>query len=124
MRSEGAKVGNVAKIHKYEMFIKYTDVKEIQTESDFFKCEGKSAVNFISGSYQIINLGALTTNISFSSRIGVHNDDLKYENKFLDFLNGDISYRVSEDFLELKSRTYSQDELSTPIDEVLIFRKK
>ena len=122
--SDGAVMNVDKKVHPYEMFITFKNEKTSISGSDYFIFEGKSAVNFMSGSYKFRNKSELTSNLSFSTKIGVREEDAKSENKFIDYLNNHTEFRISKNYLELKSRIYSQDGLAIPKDEVLIFKKR
>ena len=106
------------------MFITFKSEKGVTTGGEYYRFEGKSAVNFFGGEYHFVNKGIISTFISFTTKIGVPDKDIIQENKFVDFLSTDSSIELKGNFLQLKSIIYSQDGLATPIDEVLIFRRK
>ncbi|MBK7637506.1 MAG: hypothetical protein WAT22_16820 [Saprospiraceae bacterium] len=122
--SDGAVMNVDKKVHQYDMFITFKNEKTSISGSEYFIFEGKSAVNFMSGYYKFRNKGELTSNLSFSTKIGVREEDAKSENKFINYLNADTEFRIDKNYLEIKSRIYSQDGLAIPKDEVLIFKKK
>ena len=122
--SDGAVMNEDKKVHQYDMFITFKNEKTSISGQEYFIFEGKSAVNFMSGSYKFRNKGELNSNLSFSTKIGVREEDAKSENKFIEFLNAQTDFKVEGKFLQLNSRIYSQDGLAIPKDEVLIFKKK
>jgi hypothetical protein len=122
--SDGATINVDKKVHPYDMFITFKSEKGVTTGGEYYRFEGKSAVNFFGGEYHFVNKGIISTFISFTTKIGVPDKDIIQENKFVDFLSTDSSIELKGNFLQLKSIIYSQDGLATPIDEVLIFRRK
>ncbi len=122
--SDGATMNVDKKVHPYDMFITFKSEKGVTTGGEYYRFEGKSAVNFFGGEYHFVNKGIISTFISFTTKIGVPDKDIIQENKFVDFLRTDSSIELQGNFLQFKSRIYSQDGLATPIDEVLIFKKK
>ena len=122
--SDGARMNVDKKVHQYDMFITFKNEITNISGQEFYIMDGKSAVNFMIGRYRFKNKGILSTDLSFSTKIGVREEDAKSENKFIDYLNADTEFRIDKNYLELKSRIYSQDGLAIPKDEVLIFKKK
>jgi hypothetical protein len=122
--SDGATMNVDKKVHQYDMFITFKNETTSISGQEFYIMDGKSAVNFMTGRYRFKNKGILSTDLSFSTKIGVREEDAKSENKFIEFLNAQTEFKVEGKYLEIKSRIYSQDGLAIPKDEVLIFKKK
>jgi hypothetical protein len=122
--SDGATMNVDKKVHQYDMFITFKNEKTSISGQEFYIMDGKSAVNFMTGRYRFKNKDELSTHLSFSTRIGVREEDAKSENKFIEFLNALTQFKVEGKYLQLNSRIYSQDGLAIPKDEVLIFKKR
>jgi hypothetical protein len=122
--SDGAAMNVDKKVHPYDMFITFKSERGVTTGGEYYRFEGKSVVNFFGGEYHFINKGIISTFISFTTKIGVKDEDAASEYKFVDFLSTDSSIELQGNFLQLKARIYSQDGLTTPMDEFLIFKKK
>jgi hypothetical protein len=122
--SDGAIMNVDKKVHPYDMFITFKSERGVTAGGEYYLFEGKSAVNFFGGEYHFINKGIISTFVSFTTKIGVKDEDAVSEYKFVDFLSTDSSIELQGNFLQFKSRIYSQDGSATPMDEVLIFRRK
>lgn len=122
--SDGAVFQVDKKVHTYDMYITFKNEKVILNDVGYHVLEGKSAVNFIGGGYRLTNKNQLRQNISFTTKIGVTDKDVKSENKFIDYLRVDCNFKIAGAYLEIKSTLYTQDGTATPKEEILIFRRK
>lgn len=51
------------------MFITFKSEKGVTTGGEYYRFEGKSAVNFFGGEYHFVNKGIISTFISFTTKL-------------------------------------------------------